>query len=183
MKKIFCLLVFITTTALAALSQDDMGYRTTDVGGAAQYQPDGLLLHLHLAFNAKIHNSIVFQAGYNKTKSGSPLHDEEDGTGWGGSIGYRYYFDFLPRKFFLGFNVGAWKMDVKWSKTSGTGNSSFVFIQPAAELGYTFLFNDQFFITPYITGSYQVKANSENDNIAYGSGFVPMAGLSMGWRF
>lgn len=182
MKKFTGLTLFIISFSITSLSQD-MGYTTTDVGGEFQWQPDGLLVNLQLAFNAKIHSSLIFRVGYNKTESGSTLHSSENGRGWGGSLGYRYYFSILPKRFFLGLKADVWKETVHWSVPVTESDTKFLIYQPAAEAGYTFLINDQFFITPHFTAAYQIKANNKGEEVAYGEGFVPMAGISAGWRF
>ncbi|MEP6700797.1 MAG: hypothetical protein ABJA85_05760 [Bacteroidota bacterium] len=183
MKKLTSLIVFIISFSITSLSQD-MGYTTTDVGGEFQWQPDGSIFNLQLAFNAKIHHSFLIRGGYNKARlKRTPSHDSEEGNGWGGSLGYRYYFSILPKRFFLGLKVGVWKETVHWSVPVTESDTKFLIYQPAVEAGYTFLINDQFFITPHFTAAYQIKANNKGDEVAYGEGFVPMAGISAGWRF
>jgi hypothetical protein len=182
MKYLTSLSIIILCSITTASSQD-LGYKTTDVGGEIQYQPDGLLLHLHLAFNAKTHHAVIFRAGYNKINTGSPTHYSEVGNGWGGSLGYRYYFDPVPRKFFGGFRIDGYKMTVHWSIPVTESDTKIAFLQPAIETGYTFLINDMFFITPHLSAGYQIKISSKGEAVVYGEGFIPQVGISAGWRF
>lgn len=184
MKKITGLFfVFLFSMLTKTVSSQDFGYKTIDVGGEYQWQPDGLLLNLQLAFNAKTHSSLVLRAGYNKTTSATIPHNSEEGKGWGGSIGYRYYFSVLPKRFFIGIKADVWKETVHWSIPVTESDTKFLIYQPGAEIGYTFLINDLFFITPHLTAAYQIKANNKGEAVAYGEGFVPLAGIGAGWRF
>jgi Protein of unknown function (DUF3575) len=183
MKKLVAPLILILLITTAAQAQD-FGYTTRDVGAEFQYQPDGLLFNLQLAFNAKIHHAVIFRAGYNKIKTASTIHNSENGDGWGGSIGYRYYFKVLPVKFFAGLRIDAYKMNVHWSKSFlEEGDTKLAFLQPTIEVGYTFLFNELFFITPHLAAGYQIELYSKGENIAYGNGFIPQPGISAGFRF
>lgn len=175
--------VFLFSILTKTVSSQDFGYKTIDVGGEYQWQPDGLLLNLQLAFNAKTHSSFVLRAGYNKTTAASITHNSEEGKGWGGSIGYRYYFSVMPKRFFIGIKADVWKETVHWSIPVTESDTKFLIYQPGAEIGYTFLINDLFFITPHFTAAYQIKANNKGEAVAYGEGFVPLAGIGAGWRF
>jgi len=99
--------VLVILLNVTTVSSQNFGYTTQDVGAEFQYQPDGLLFNLQLAFNAKIHHAIIFRVGYDKIKTGSTIHSSENGDGWGGSLGYRYYFKTLPVKFFAGLRIDA----------------------------------------------------------------------------
>ena len=182
--KYFTGLVLLILFSVTTASSQDLGYKTSDLGAEIQWQPDGLLLNMQLAFNAKIHHSIIFRAGYNKIKTGSINHSFENGDGWGGSLGYRYYFKDIPRRFFAGLRIDACKMNVHWKKPfSEEGDTRLAFLQPTIEVGYTFLFNDEFFITPNLAAGYKIKIYSKGENIAYGNGVIPQPGVSAGWRF
>ena len=183
MKNLTSLTIIIFLSITAASSQD-FGYRTTDAGGEFQWYPDGSILNLQLAFNARVHHSFVIRGGYNKARlKRTSAHDEEEGSGWGGSLGYRYYLSALPKKFFLGLKADLSKMTVHWSIPVTESDTKLTLLQPAFEMGYTFLVNDMFFITPHFTAGYQVKLNSKGESVAYGEGFMPKAGISAGWRF
>lgn len=172
-------ITLFTTT----VSSQGFDYKSSDVGAEIQWQQDGGLLSVQLAFNVKAHHTVIFRVGYNKIQTGSAIHNFENGDGWGGSLGYRYYIKDVPLKLFTGLRIDASKMNVHWSNPSFEGNTRLAFLQPTVEGGYTFLFNDKFFITPNFAIGYQIKIYSKGENIAYGKGIVPQAGVSAGWRF
>jgi Protein of unknown function (DUF3575) len=182
--KYFNVLVLLLLLKVTTVSSQDFGYTTQDVGAELQYQPDGLLFNVQLAFNAKIHHAVIFRVGYDKIKTGSTIHSLENGDGWGGSLGYRYYFKVLPVKFFAGLRIDGCKMNVHWTKPFfQEGDTRLAFLQPTIEVGYTFLFNDKFFIIPHFAAGYKIKVYSKGENIGYSKGVIPQPGVSAGFRF
>jgi len=183
MKKPSFLVIAFLFLASTAKSQD-FGYTTVDVGGEYQWNPDGMITSLQFAFNSKVHSSFLIRGGYNKVNvKRTALHDSEEGTGWGGSIGYRYYVGVIPRRFFIGLRADVWNMNIHHSIPVTESTSKLSVFQPGVETGYTILINEQFFITPSITASTQITVATKGDKVDYGQGFKPMAGISAGWRF
>ncbi len=169
---------------LISAGSQDFGYKTFDVGAEYKYYPDGSILNVQLSLNSKIHHSILLRAGYNNVRlERTPLHDGEQGTGWGGSLGYRYYFNVLPKRFFIGLETSLWKMTIHWSIPATESDSKLTIFQPSLEAGYTILINDQFYITPYFAAGEQVILNTKGNKVSYGDGFIPLPGISAGWRF
>lgn len=182
MKKQFFLFV-ILLFSLAVRSQE-LGYRTLDAGGGYLYSEEGPQINLQFALNAKEHHSFVFGGGYKKLNRQSTAdHSVEDGNGWGGFLGYRYHFSIMPKRFFIGVRAGIQSMNINWVTTEAEGKSELLLLQPGLETGYTFLINDLFFITPHIIASLQKKLNAKGEAVSCGTDFLPMAGISLGWRF
>ena len=181
MKKLTSLPLLLLIT-LSVHSQD-IGFRTTDVGGEFQWYPDGKIYNLHLAFNAKLNHSFQVRAGYNHINTKVYTDHTEKGSGWGGGLGYRYYFKPFPYQFFIGLRADIWNMTINWSTplTEIVGIKRLIFY-PAAETGYTFIINDQCFIT--ICGSLgtQTVFKKEGQKVNYGGGFTSQAGISAGFR-
>lgn len=68
-------------------------------------------------------------------------NDDEKGTGFGGSLGYRYVFTPNKSSFFLGARVDLWTMKVNWKDKVGTpqainGTTKITIFQPTATVGY-----------------------------------------------
>jgi len=162
----------------------DVGYRTFDAGAEYQYTKEGPAFNLQLGFNAEEHHSIVLRGGYIKVSGKTTsAHNSEAGSGWGGSIGYRYYFSVLPKRFFIGARAGLWSISINWNVPVAEGSSKLLVLQPAFETGYTWVINDYFFITPHLSATVQTTQSTKGEEVAYGTGFTPMAGISAGWRF
>lgn len=182
MKKatIFFAIVLFSTVAR---SQDgvEVGYRTTDIGAQFQYHYYGTVTSLHAAFNSRMHHSLLVQFGYIKAdRKDKGEKDEETGSGWGGGLGYRYYFRPHPHKLFIGLKADIYKMKIDWADGILTGQSRTWMLQPSLELGYTIVVNDQGFITPFIASGYQANVKTEGDKV--GQGLVPIIGISAGFR-
>ena len=166
----------------AAQSQEEVGYSTTDIGAEFQWYPTGTISSLHLAFNARMHHSVLVQLGYNKAnRKDNGEKDNEKGGGWGGAIGYRYYFKPFPHKFFLGAKTGLWRLNIDWVEGAQTGESKTWTLQPAFEIGYTFIINDQAFITPSISNGVEINMKTQGEKV--GQGFITLIGISAGVRF
>lgn len=183
MKKPTLSFIFFLFSVIAAKAQD-FGYTTTDLGGEYQWYPDGAIVNLQVAFNSKIHNSFLIRAGYNNVPLKSTSHHiGENGNGWGGSFGYRYYFKVVPRRFYIGTRMDLWSMNIHYSTSVKEGNSKLNILQPGLEAGFTLLVNELLFITPYISAGKQITLNTRGDNVDYGQGFILSPGLSAGFRF
>jgi len=176
----FTVILLLTLTARS----QEMGYKTVDVGAEFQWYPDGTEYNLQFAFNARTHHSILLRGGYNHSSPRRTfLHDGEEGNGWSGSLGYRYYVGVMPRRFYIGTRLEIWNMKIHWSIPVTESDTKLTIFQPSLEAGYTFLINDLFFITPYVGGGPQVNLKTEGSKVNYGEGFNPIAGISAGWRF
>jgi hypothetical protein len=183
MKKCLFTVFSVFCISLFAHSQD-MGYRTFDIGAEYLHAKKGSDINLQLAFNAEIHHSIVLRAGYSiSARETSVSHTSEEGNGWSGSLGYRYYFSVLPKRFFIGARAGISSMNMEWTVHATKGTSKLLVFQPAFETGFTLLINDQLFITPQLFAGYQTTINSKGEKVVYGNGFNGGGGISVGWRF
>ena len=159
----------------------DIGYTTTDIGGEFQWYPAGTITGVHIAFNAKLHNSVNLRFGYNNAnRKNWGKHNIEKGGGWGGTVGYRYYFKPFPHKFFLGARTDIWRMKINWSDPLSTGTSKTWTLQPTFEVGYTFFINDQLFLTPSISNGVELNIKTEGQEV--GHGFITLLGISLGVR-
>ena len=183
----FLLTLSLFFLAFASHAQD-AGYRTTDVGAAYLYTPDYNAYSLQLGFNAEEFHSFILRGSY--IKSGAQktsLHSSESASGWGAYLGYRYHFSVIPKRFFLGLGLGAQFIEVDWKSSIAapiiTGTTQRTLLQPTLEAGYTLVINDYMYITPSVSGILQTQLNSKGAAVNYGSGFLPAAGISIGWRF
>ena len=180
MKKATILLTF-AFIFYSAQSQEEIGYRTTDVGAQFQWYPSGTISSLHFAFNARMNHSILVQVGYNKAnRKDNGEKDNEKGGGWGGGIGYRYYFKPYPHKFFIGAKTDIYRMNIDWVQGIQSGETKTWTLQPTIEIGYTFIINDQGFITPFIANGAEINLKTQGDKV--GQGFITLIGISAGFR-
>lgn len=181
MKKYILLVIFFLSITLIATTQS-FGYKTIDVGAEFLTSAKGNTTSLHLAYNLPVHHAFLLRAGYNSSKwKAKGNHDNEEGSGPGASLGYRYYFLVRPHGFFLGARAEAWRLTVDWQQGTTTGKTKIWALQPTAEMGYMFLINDMFFITPAISSGIQSNFKTEGQEV--GEGFITRFGISAGWKF
>lgn len=181
MKKLTSLIIISFCFIITARSQD-FGYKTIDVGGEFQWYPKGYIYAVHLAYNFPIHHSFQARIGYNKSNwKDEGMHNNEEGGGPGFSLGYRYYFLVRPHGFFLGAHTDLWRLSIDWRQGTYNGRSKIWALQPTAEMGYMFLINDMFFISPSIAAGLQTNIKTEGPSVGHGS--VILVGISTGWKF
>ncbi len=183
MKKYTLVAFLCISLSFPGLAQDNMGYRTFDMGGEYQWSKLSQSTNLQVAFNAETHHSIVLSAGFKTVyRHIDGTHNNERGKGLGGSLGYRYYFSVLPQRFFLGARCDLWSMTM-YRTADPTISIRMSILQPKLELGYTFIINDKVFITPYLAYSKLISHNTSEDKYVYGNGYEPIIALSGGLRF
>jgi len=181
MKKATTILAFVLFFYVSRSQDVEVGYTTTDIGAQFQWYPTGTITGLHLAFNSRIHHSVLLQLSYNKAnREDDGEKDNEKGSGWGGAIGYRYYFKPFPHKFFIGAKADIYRMKIDWVQGILSGESRTWTLHPIFEIGYTFIINDQAFITPSISSGAQINLKTEGEKV--GQGFITLIGISAGFR-
>jgi hypothetical protein len=175
----FCLLVFLFH---AANAQMEVGYNTTDIGAEFQWYKDGKFIGLHLAANAKLHNSFHVMLGY--YIAGTPtasFYDNQSKGGLGAGLGYRYYTNLRPHGFFIGAKASLFTNKVMLdTPTPEDPCTSMIFI-PSLQTGYMLLINDMFFITPSVEAG--MKTNLQSKLSAEENKVVALLGISIGAKF
>ena len=178
-------LLLCSFVLLSSLRAQDIGFRTTDIGGEYQHYDRGSIYNLHVAFNAKLNHSILVRLGYNQVSRYQVDDHTEFGNGWGGGIGYRYYFKPFPYKLFIGARVDIWSMKIHMDFSPANGPAYFpqntAIVHPALETGYTFVINDMVFFTPNISAGFHTDFG-QLKTVRYGNGFVTTFGASAGIR-
>lgn len=185
MKKAIIVLSVLLFNSSYLFSQPDVevGYNTTDIGAEYQNYSDGNIIRLHLAFNSKLHHSFHFSVGYNSMSNDDlPASVKKYYGGIAAGLGYRYYFAYRPHHAFIGIRADfiSRKTEIT-TVTPEKINASRII--PAAEIGYMFLINDMFFITPSVSFGASVKTDNKYDNDFLDEGFVFLPGISMGFKF
>lgn len=159
----------------------DIGYTTTDIGAEYKWYKDGNYYGLHVASNAKLHHSIHGTIGYYSAKDDiSSYYNNNNKSGIGLGLGYRYFTKLRPDGFFIGTQANLFFNKVTLTTQVPETYTSKVFI-PSLKTGYMGLINDLFFITPEISFGYQT--NLESKLKAEGGKTVFVFGISTGFKF
>jgi hypothetical protein len=158
----------------------------TDISFEFQAYPTGLIpglrveqgfgdksaLHLRLGANLFDHRNLGVQ-------------DEERGSGFGFSVGYKRYLKNDHKGWSLGLKNDIWFNTVNWvdnisGGTDQEGTTKIVVVQPTAELGYLMKFGNNWVFTPSIAFGFEVNVKTEGEPT--GEGAIFLLGLSIGRR-
>ena len=183
MKKAIIAIITLMLFSNHSFSQE-VGYNTKDFGAEYNYYKGGNIFNFHVAFNSKLHHSIIIRAGYNAVNEQhtSSLTNEKGG-GLSAGLGYRYFFGYRPHRFFIGAKFDYWNLDISWSDTYAGGRYEASSIFSGTEIGYKLLINDRFFITPSVgIGVVSAIGSNTNPNTTR-TGFTALPGISIGVQF
>lgn len=112
----------------------------------------------------------------------SGLNDDEKGTGFGGSLGYRYLFTPQKNSFFLGARVDLWAMKINWKDKLGTpqavnGTTKITIFQPTAHVGYWLKLNNSKWNILF-SGGGGAEINIKTNGKKVGEGGMWLLGIS-----
>ncbi len=125
------------------ISAQDDGFDRTDLGVSVQLYPAGIIPTVNVERFLNKNSSLVFRLGLNivDRQDFSDFNDTEEGTGFGGSVGYRKHFPAGKGKFIAGLNLDVWSLSIDWTDLNGNGPSIAgstytLVVQPWLEAGY-----------------------------------------------
>ncbi|HEX9509491.1 MAG TPA: hypothetical protein VF939_03345 [Puia sp.] len=112
-------------------------------GAEVQWYPAGWLIGPVANYLITPKHIINFRAAVNiiNRHNWSGLNDDERGTGYGGSVGYRFLLNPSKSTLFLGARVDLFNTRIKWKNDIGTpqqssGSTATIVLQPSVESGY-----------------------------------------------
>ncbi len=134
------------------------------------------------------HHGIHLRAGYNIARHRDlGVHENEEGGGFGFTLGYRYYFRTDLKGLFFGIRNDVWFNSIDWQDNIGTdeelsGTTELIVIQPTLEGGYNFVFgNDGWAVAPSFGWGWEWNAKEDGEDV--GEGAIILAGLHFVKRF
>lgn len=154
-----------------------------------QAYPTGLIPGLRFDYLFKSRHSLHLRAGYNRVRHGDlGVQDGERGDGFGGTLGYRYYFRKGWSGWFAGPRADIWRNQLDWQDKDdngaviSSGISKIVVLQPTAEAGYLFLLGKSpWFVAPSL--AFGVEINVKTEGAPMGEGTILLLGVCVGRRF
>lgn len=124
---------------------DEDSINKTNFGLSAQFYPAGIIATLNAEHYIEENSSLIFRLGGNfvDRKDFSDENDNEKGSGFGGSFGYRKHFPLKKGRIVLGLNIDAWNLWINWKNNIGevnaaSGTTYTLVLQPWLESGYFF---------------------------------------------
>ena len=114
-KKVF--FAFLLFCNFQFLFAQDSFSNYNEFGIEFQQYPTGILLGAKGELGFKAHQSFDFRMGYNFVDHRDQgKHDNEEGGGFGFTLGYRYYFNPQNVNFFLGIRSDLWFNKIDWQR-------------------------------------------------------------------
>jgi hypothetical protein len=178
-KTILLFTFFLTCNYLIA---QEASSKYTAFGIELQQYPTGFLLGARAEFGFKPHQSFDLRAGYNLVDHRDQgEHANEEGGGFGFTLGYRYYFKPQNTRFFLGIRSDLWFNSIDWQDSpTVSGTTDVVVLQPTIISGYLFLINEKWSITPTLAFGYEF--NIVEDGEPVGQGAILLWGVNFCYR-
>jgi len=158
-----------------------------EVGLELQVYPTGLIPGIHLEYELSPHSGLQGRVGYNVVRHrGLGVHEDERGGGFGGTLGYRYYFKPERKGLLLGIRCDLWRNEVDWRDNIGlitevNGTSNVTVLQPTAEIGFVRLLKNGLFLIP--TVALGAEINIQTDGAEIGQGAILLLGITLAKRF
>ncbi len=186
MKKIYLFFIFLSWMNIS-IGQETTG-KYFEIGYEIQQYPTGFLNSVRGEIGLAPHHALDFRIGYNSLDHEDfGVHDSEIGGGFGGSLGYRYYFNSENKKWFVGGRTDVWFNEIDWidfdvnDNVSAMGVTDVVVLQPTLIGGFRWTLNDHFSLTP--TVAFGAEINISTDGAEVGEGGIVLWGVSFTYRF
>lgn len=117
------------------------------------------------SFNARLAYNMSFRKDF------SGLNDNEEGGGFGLSLGYRYY----PLKncsgLYTGLRTDLWNMKINWKDSSELvkeGTTKIIVLQPTFELGYLFNLGGNWMLGTAFVNGFEINVVSKGEDVGEG---------------
>ncbi len=143
--------------------------------------PAGQIYGLRAEFVNKSGWELNFRIGYNRAfrKNFSGLNDDEQGGGYGASVGIRYHAydlgfainDNTDAHLVVGTRVDFWKMDIfwkDWDNVPASGKTIINVLQPTFDIGLLFTLNQKWLLTVYGGVGQEINVVTKGDAVGQG---------------
>jgi len=176
------ILFFIFFLSCIYLFAQESPSKYSSYGIELQQYPTGFLLGAQAEFGFKAHQSFDFRLGYNLVDHRDQgKHANEEGGGFGFTLGYRYYFQAQNTRFFLGIRSDLWFNKIEWQDgPTDSGTTDIVILQPTIIGGYLFLIKEKWSVTPTLAFGYEINIVEDGEPI--GQGPILLWGLNFCYR-
>lgn len=181
MKK-YLVVISILFVGLSMSSQSDLTFEY-------QIYPTGSIPGLTYDYALGLKSSITLRLAANIFDHRDlGVHDGEEGSGFGGSIGYKKYFSESRHRWFWHARTDLWFNDVTWFDEVGgsqsmsrvEGETSIIVLQPTLGVGYAINLGSDFILSPSL--SYGLEWNIQTEGEPTGEGPIILAGIQIGKR-
>ena len=179
--RLLLLLVF------SAVLQTAIGQNGFGLALEAQVYPTGIIPGVTAEWQLNDRHAVHARVGYNIVDHRDlGVQDNEEGGGFGFSVGYRYTLG-ASRRWTFGARSDLWFNSIDWrddldNGMSETGLTEVKVLQPTAELAHRFPLGDGgFYVAPSVAFGAEINIKTEGREV--GQGAILLLGVSIGKRF
>jgi len=186
MKRSFISLTFLLLS-IVVLGQDrilPLPRLSNTIGLELQAYPAGLMPGIVFEKRQSFRHAFHLRAGLNfADRHDWGKHDDETGWGYGGTLGYRYYFKTWNQEFSVGPRIDIWKMTIDWvgSNATGipntTGSTDITVFQPTLEVAWWLPLKDSgYSIGVSVTNGFEINVKTNGEEV--GEGLISLIGIT-----
>lgn len=159
----------------------------TDLSINTQVYPTGIIPGIQVDQLIKPNQAVMFRIGYQFIDHRDlGVHANEEGNGYGFTIGYKKYSNDQANKFYWGIKSDLWFNSIDWYDIAVNddrilGSTDITVLQPTAEIGYQFFLSPNLFISPSLAFGWEWNIKTSGEPT--GQGAILLVGLQLGRRF
>jgi len=160
--------------------------RLLKIGFEFQAYPTGIIPGFTVERKVARNHALHLRFGYQEIRHQDyGVHDDERGSGYGGTLGYRYFPKRQHHGWGLGVRADLWVNNLDWKDNIGLANEAqgrtrVVVLQPTAELSYSLMLNKKWYVAPSAAFGYEINISTRGEDV--GEGAIWLLGFSTGWR-
>ena len=180
-------IAFVVLGTIASQAQTGFS-RPWAVAFEFQAYPTGLIPGLRIQRAIHDKGMLHLRGGYNLVDHRDlGEHDDETGSGFGGTIGYEHFIQENYIGLFFGPRVDLWFNSIDWKDNIGeqdeeTGTSDIIVLQPTLEAGYQFqLGTGNTYFAPTIALGMEINVKTEGKEV--GQGAILLLGVVLSQQF
>jgi len=174
--------IILLFTVAACFGQN----KVMDIGLEVQAYPTGFIPGFRVEKSFTKKDLVGVRVGYQIIDHGdNGEHDDETGSGYGGSIGLKHYFNRYFTGPSLGLRTDLWVNKIDWVtklETGGEtkGSTDLIVVQPTIEFGWAFTMGEYLVLTPAAAFGFEINAKTKGEGT--GQGAIFLAGLMVAYR-
>jgi hypothetical protein len=166
-----------------AVLEEEAAPRQVSLGAELRAYPAGLIPGVYGEVALSEHGALTLGLAANVTdRDDFGEHDDEQGDGFGGGVGYRHYFGERHDLWFVGGRVDLWSLSIDWKDMPGTpaqvsGTSDVLVLMPTAEVGYALALGARWRLMVFVAGGAEINVSTDGEDV--GEGAIGLLGLSL----
>ncbi|MCB9245572.1 MAG: hypothetical protein H6606_04005 [Flavobacteriales bacterium] len=178
-----CLMFLLFSTQAIAQATDK---NSSSIGVEFQAYPAGLMPGIQFEYQLAEHHAAHIRLGANyANRRDWGKHDDERGSGIGGTLGYRYRGEWRGSIISSGFRTDIWDMRIRWSNTTtdmgqqsiDRGETSILVVQPTLEIGWWKVFAQRWTLGICVSNGYEINVRTQGEPV--GEGAITLLGINL----